>query len=99
MRIGSGAVGAVVLAAVLGVLAHADSGPSDRLIAASRLQETGNHREAIALLEEIREIDPRNPQVIYGLALSLYSVVTTARPRTWARRCSPSRRTLPPIST
>src|SRR5258705_5823426 len=74
VRIGSGVVGAVVLAAVLRVPVHADSGPSDRLIAASRLQETGNHREAIALLEEIREIDPRNPQVIYGLALSLYSV-------------------------
>jgi tetratricopeptide (TPR) repeat protein len=74
MRVGSKLTGAVLLTAVLGALLHADSGPSDRLVAASRLQEAGNHREAIALLEQIREIDPRNPQVLYGLALSLYSV-------------------------
>ena len=74
MRTGTRLVGAVVLIAALGAPLQADDVPSDRLIAASRLQETGNHREAIALLEEIREIDPRNPKVLYGLALSLYSV-------------------------
>jgi tetratricopeptide (TPR) repeat protein len=67
-------VAAVVLAAALGGPLHADDTPSDRLVAASRMQETGNQREAIALLEAIREVDPRNPQVLYGLALSLYSV-------------------------
>src|SRR5882672_7079831 len=74
MRIGTRLAGAALFTAALGTPLHADNAPSDRLIAASRLQETGNHREAIALLEEIREIDPRNPQVLYGLALSLYSV-------------------------
>jgi len=76
MRIGTNFMRAVVLTltAALGAPLHADDAPSDRLVAASRLQETGNHREAIALLEQIREIDPRNSQVLYGLALSLYSV-------------------------
>jgi tetratricopeptide (TPR) repeat protein len=74
MRFAAIQVGAMLLAAALGAPALADEGPSERLVAASRLQETGNHREAIALLEEIRQIDPRNPQVLYGLALSLYSV-------------------------
>lgn len=74
MRIGRGFSRWVVLATILGTPLHADDAPSDRLIAASRLQESGNHREAIALLEEIREVDPRNLQVLYGLALSLYSV-------------------------
>jgi len=69
-------VGAIVLTliAASGAPLRASDVPSERLIDASRLQETGNHAEAIALLEEIREIDPRNPQVLYGLALSLYSV-------------------------
>lgn len=67
-------LGAIVLAAALGAPALADAEPSERLVAASRLQEAGNHREAIALLEQIREIDPRNSQVLYGLALSLYSI-------------------------
>jgi tetratricopeptide (TPR) repeat protein len=74
MLFGTRCVGAFVLAAGVGAPLQADDAPSDRLVAASRLQETGNHREAIALLEEIRQIDPRNPQVLYGLALSLYSV-------------------------
>lgn len=74
MGIGTRLVGAVALTAALGTPLLANDVPSDRLVAASRLQETGNHREAIALLEQIREIDPRNPQVLYGLALSLYSV-------------------------
>jgi len=74
MRIGKALSGAFLLFAVLGPRLLADDTPSDRLLAASRLQEAGNHREAIALLEQIREIDPRNPQVLYGLALSLYSV-------------------------
>lgn len=74
MRIRSRLAGVVLVIAALGAPLRADNGPSDRLVAASRLQETGNHREAIALLEQIREVDPRNPQVLYGLALSLYSV-------------------------
>jgi tetratricopeptide (TPR) repeat protein len=74
MRIGPGFLGSVLLAAALGAPLHADDTPSARLVAASRLQETGSHREAIALLEQIREIDPRNPQVLYGLALSLHAV-------------------------
>ncbi len=74
MRIGTRLVGAVLLIAALGAPLQANDAPSDRLVDASRLQETGNHREAIALLEEIRQVDPRNPQVLYGLALSLYSV-------------------------
>lgn len=74
MRVAATLTGAVLLTAALGAPLQADNEPSDRLIAASRMQETGNHREAIALLEQIREIDPRNPQVIYGLALSLYAV-------------------------
>jgi tetratricopeptide (TPR) repeat protein len=74
MRSSSRIVRVLVLGCMLGAPLHAEDAPSDRLVAASRLQETGNHREAIALLEEIRQIDPRNPQVLYGLALSLYSV-------------------------
>jgi tetratricopeptide (TPR) repeat protein len=74
MRVGMKFTGAVFLVTALGAPVHAQSEPSDRLVAASRLQETGNHREAIALLEQIREIDPHNPQILYGLALSLYSV-------------------------
>lgn len=74
MRVGSKLTVAVLVTTALGAPLRADSGPSDRLVAASRLQEAGNHREAITLLEQIREIDPRNAQVLYGLALSLYSV-------------------------
>lgn len=67
-------LGVFVLAGALGASIFADTEPSERLVVASRLQEAGNHREAIELLEQIREIDPRNPQVLYGLSLSLYSV-------------------------
>lgn len=67
-------LGMIAIAAALLTPAFAADEPSERLVTASRLQEAGNHREAIALLEQIREIDPRNPQVLYGLALSLYSV-------------------------
>src|SRR5580765_516853 len=74
MRNGTIGAGLILITAALGAPAWADDGPSERLVAASRLQEAGNHREAIELLEQIREVDPRNPQVIYGLALSLYSV-------------------------
>jgi tetratricopeptide (TPR) repeat protein len=74
MRIGMRMLWAGLLMAGLGAPLHAEDGPSDRLVAASRLQDAGNHREAIALLEQIREVDPRNPQVLYGLALSLYAV-------------------------
>src|SRR6185436_14213431 len=74
MTIATRFAGAIVLAVTLGAPLHADDDPSDRLVVASRLQETGNQREAIALLEEIRQVDPRNPRVLYGLALSLYSV-------------------------
>ena len=55
-------VGAMVLVAALGAPLLADDQPSERLVAASRLQETGSHREAIALLEEIRQIDPNVPR-------------------------------------
>jgi len=74
MRIGTALSGAFLVAATWGSGLHAEDAPSDRLMAASRLQDSGNHQEAITLLEQIREIDPRNPQVIYGLALSLYAV-------------------------
>ena len=74
MHIGRAALGAFLLAGSWGLGLHAEDAPSDRLRAASRLQDSGNHQEAIALLEQIREIDPRNPQVIYGLALSLYAI-------------------------
>jgi len=74
MSTGSKLLGALLLAGAISAGTRADEQPSDRLIAASRLQEAGNHQEAIALLEQIREVDPRNPQVIYGLALSLYAV-------------------------
>jgi len=74
MRIRTGLAGAVLLATALAGPLLAEDEPSERLVAASRLQETGNYREAIALLEEIRQIDPRNSQVLYGLSLSLYSV-------------------------
>ena len=74
MRIRSTLTAAVFVTVALGAPVVADNEPSERLIAASRLQETGNHREAIALLEQMREIDPRNPQILYGLALSLYAV-------------------------
>jgi tetratricopeptide (TPR) repeat protein len=74
MRIGRTLAGAVLVTLAVGVLRADDEPPSERLLAAARLQESGNHKEAIALLEQIREIDPRNPQVLYGLALSLYAV-------------------------
>jgi tetratricopeptide (TPR) repeat protein len=74
MSIGMRLAGAVVLASALSTRVYAEDEPSDRLVTASRLQETGNQREAIALLEEIRQVDPRNPRVLYGLALSNYSI-------------------------
>src|SRR5262245_36526298 len=76
MTIRTTILGGCILAALSGMpaLAGDDETPSDRLMAAGRLQEAGNHEEAIALLEQIREIDPRNPKVLYGLALSLYAV-------------------------
>src|SRR5262245_40837321 len=74
MRIGMRLGGAVLVAAAVVAAARADDAPSERLLAAAKFQETGNHKEAIVLLEEIREVDPRNPKVLYGLALSLYAV-------------------------
>lgn len=74
MRRGLTTLGVVLLLSAPGAVLLADDEPSDRLIAASHLQDAGNHIEAIALLEQIREIDPRNPKVLYGLALSLYAV-------------------------
>src|SRR6185436_626515 len=74
MRIGTTLFGSVLCLVVLGPPVVADDLPSDRLLAVSRLQEAGNHKEAIALLEQIREIDPRNLQVLYGLTLSLHAV-------------------------
>jgi len=68
-------VPAVALAALLlSSPLSADDGPSARLLAASRLQEAGDHQAAIDLLEQIREIEPDNKQVLYGLAISLYAV-------------------------
>ena len=52
----------------------ADDELSGRLLTAAKLQEAGNHAAAIEILEQIREIDPGNVRVIYGLALSLYAV-------------------------
>ncbi len=74
MRIKAALASAAACLLAVGIPALADGAPSDRLVAASRLQDAGNHREAIALLEQIREVDPENPQVIYGLALSLHAV-------------------------
>ena len=74
MRILTRTLRSALLASLAVAPALADEPPSDRLLAAASLQEAGNHQEAIALLEQIREIDPRNPQVLYGLALSLYAV-------------------------
>lgn len=74
MRFGTPALCAALCVCVVGWPVFADDPPSDRLVDASRLQDTGSHKEAIVLLEQIREIDPRNPRVLYGLALSLYSV-------------------------
>lgn len=74
MRVWPTVLWSVLLLSVTGAPSRAEDPPSDRLLAASRLQENGSHQEAIVLLEQIREIDPRNPRVLYGLALSLYSV-------------------------
>jgi tetratricopeptide (TPR) repeat protein len=74
MRTATGLLLTVVLAGGRAAPAAAQDESSARLTAAARLQEAGNHREAIELLEQIREIDPRNERVIYGLALSLYAV-------------------------
>ena len=52
---------------------RADDAPSARMLAASQLQEAGDHVAAIELFEQMREIEPENPQVLYGLALSLYA--------------------------
>ncbi|HEX4825123.1 MAG TPA: tetratricopeptide repeat protein [Candidatus Polarisedimenticolaceae bacterium] len=66
---------AIALAALLlSSPLFADDGPSARLLAASHLQEAGDHQAAIELLEQIREIEPDNKQVLYGLAISLYAV-------------------------
>lgn len=48
--------------------------PSARLLTASKLQAAGDHQAAIELLEQIRELDPDNQQVLYGLAVSHYAV-------------------------
>lgn len=74
MRRAARGFAAIVTVVVLGVPLRADDAPSARLIAAARLQDAGDHRAAIELLEQIREIEPGNRQVLYGLALSLYAV-------------------------
>ena len=90
--VGSRLAGAVLLAATRSAPpSRADNEPSDRLIAASRLQETGNHREAIALLEQIREIDPRNPQV--HLRARALALCRGRLPRSRARGRDAPRRT------
>jgi len=65
---------AILTVLVSSVVLRADDAPSARLLAAGQLQDAGDHRAAIELLEQIREIDPNNRQVLYGLALSLYAV-------------------------
>ena len=74
MRRGTKAFLAVLAAGWLGPQCLGDDGPSERLLAAAQLQAAGSHREAIELLEQIREIDPRDERVLYGLSLSLYAV-------------------------
>src|SRR5262245_10420184 len=74
MRFRMKVLGAALLAFAVGARAFADGAPSDRLVAASRLQDAGEHREAIAQLDQNRRIDPNNAQVLYGLALSLHAV-------------------------
>lgn len=74
MNITTRTVAAILLTLSTGAPLRADDAPSERLLAAARLQEAGDHAAAIGLLEQIREIDPRNPQVLYGLALSFYAV-------------------------
>lgn len=73
MNVTARTLAAVLLMAAAAPL-RADDAPSERLLAAARLQETGNHQAAIELLEQMREIEPRNRQVLYGLALSFYAV-------------------------
>jgi tetratricopeptide (TPR) repeat protein len=64
----------LVLVAAPARMLRADDAPSARLLAAGQLQESGDHLAAIELLEQIREIEPDNPQVLYGLAISNYAV-------------------------
>jgi predicted Zn-dependent protease len=65
---------AVLMVAILVVPLRADDAPSARLLAASRLQDAGDHKAAIELLEQMREIEPENQQVVYGLAVSLHAI-------------------------
>lgn len=74
MRIPIGRLTAGVLAAILALPALAALGDSPELLEAARLQEAGNHREAIEIFRQLRESQPENQQVLYGLALSLYAV-------------------------
>lgn len=74
MRAVSGVLLAAAIVAVAGGSVRGGADVSSRLLAAAKLQAAGEHREAIALFEQLREIDPRNEQVLYGLALSLYAV-------------------------
>jgi tetratricopeptide (TPR) repeat protein len=74
MRISTPRIAAAVLTAGLLTPATAGEVGSDRFLAAARLQDAGNHREAIEIFQQLREIDPRDPQVLYGLALSLYAI-------------------------
>lgn len=73
-RMGAGLVLAAVLAARPSVAGETGNSLSDRLLVVAKLQEAGNHRDAIEILEQIRETDAQNPTVLYGLALSLYAV-------------------------
>src|SRR5262245_52422982 len=72
-RAAVGFVALVFLAAPV-CTSRADDAPSARLLAAGQLQESGDHVAAIELLEQIREIEPDNAQVLYGLAISYYAV-------------------------
>jgi tetratricopeptide (TPR) repeat protein len=74
MRAAARVIVSIALAVATLPARPADDEISGRLLTAAKLQEAGNHSAAIEILEQIREIDPGNARVIYGLALSLYAV-------------------------
>ena len=74
MRIVAGLLLAVVVTTRPSASGGSADPLSDRLLIVAKLQEAGSHHEAIEILEQIREVDPQNGTVLYGLALSLYAV-------------------------
>ena len=73
MRGLTGRIAAAALAASCALSAFGQDVPSERLINAGRLQQAGNHADAIEIFRTLRAEDPSNRQVFYGLALSLYA--------------------------